>query len=125
MLKKNNDFKKNILSVQNQKYLKKDRKSFEKFGKPIERNPKNLLYSLDDKHINDFFTLFDHGKPDISFSTALLELGEWQDYGTKLYRVNTVLNLAEFSAIIYQELAITKKEVLITSAFTGINGFHF
>ena len=125
MLKKNNDFKKNILSVQNQKYLKKDRKSFEKFGKPIERDPKNLLYSLDDKHINDFFTLFDNGKPDISFSTALLELGEWQDYGTKLYRVNTVLNLAEFSAIIYQELEITKKEVLITSAFTGINGLHF
>ncbi|MHC5229800.1 hypothetical protein ACYSNW_16170 [Enterococcus sp. LJL99] len=125
MLKKNRDFKKTILSVQNQKYLKNNRKNFGKFGKPINRNPKNLLYSLDDKHINDFFTLFDKGKPDISFSTTLLELGEWQDYGTKLYRVNTTLSLADFSSILYQELEITKKEILITPAFTGIHGFYF
>lgn len=84
-----------------------------------------MLYSSDNKHINVFFTLFDKGKPDISFSTTLLELGEWQNYGTKLYRVNTTLRLTEFSSILYQELAITKKEVLISPAFTGINGFHF
>ena len=122
MFKKNHDLKKTILSAHNQQYLKTNRKSFEKFGKSINRNPKNLLFSTDNQHINDFFTLFNNGKPDISFSTTLLELGEWQDYGSKLYRINTTLSLSEFSTIVYRELGITKKEVLITPAF---NGFPF
>lgn len=116
MFKKVDNFKKNILPDSNQKYLSNSKKVYEKFGKTIERDLKNPMCTTDGKHINDYFALFDDGKPDIMFSEKLLAIGEWQDYGTKLYRINTLLKLEEFKTLLLDQLDINPKEVLVTSA---------
>ncbi|MGC6767244.1 hypothetical protein [Enterococcus sp. LJL51] len=75
-----------------------------------------MLTTEDGKPSHDYMILFDKGKPDTSFSTALLELGEWQDYGSKLYRINTLDDSVVSIELISSELNIDKKEFLVSPA---------
>ncbi|MBP1045421.1 hypothetical protein I6N96_03965 [Enterococcus sp. BWM-S5] len=112
-------FKRMIIPANNQRYLSTPKKNYEKFGKTIERSSDNPFITPDGQYIDDFFALFEKGKPDILFSEKLMQLGEWQDYGSKLYRLNTTYSVEEVKALLVSELEINPKEVLVTTSISG------
>lgn len=114
-------FKKMIVPASNQRYLSTPKKHYEKFGKTIEHSIDNPFRALDGQYINDYFVLFEKGKPEILFSEKLMQLGEWQDYGSKLYRINTINSAKEVKLLLISELTIDSKNVLVTSVITGYN----
>lgn len=61
--------------------------------------------------------LFHHEKPDIRGVGSLVYAGEWINYGSKLYRVNTTLSANELEELIMEELKLTKADFLISSTF--------
>lgn len=120
MFKKEFDsFKKIIIPASNQRYLSTPKKNYEPFGKLLERNPDNPFKTIEDQFIFDFFVLFDKGKPDILFSQELMQLGEWQDYGTKLYRLNTTHSIEDVKALLISELELDGKQFLVSTAWAG------
>ncbi|MFR3685895.1 MAG: hypothetical protein ACLTXM_12775 [Enterococcus sp.] len=98
---------------------------YEKVGRPIERDPENLVYSVDGKAILDHMVLFYKGKPDIRGVGSLLYVGEWINYGTKIYRVNTLLSLEELKELLIQELQLKESDFLVspTSFYPRILNF--
>lgn len=87
---------------------------YEKIGRPIDRDPENPLRSSDGKPIQDFMVLFYKGKPDIRGVGGLLYAGEWINYGTKLYRVNTLLQQLELKELIVEELQLEESKFLVS-----------
>lgn len=87
---------------------------YEKVGRPIERNKKELLRTVNGKKIQDYLVLFYKGKPDIRGVGGLLYIGEWTNYGSKIYRVNTLISAEKLAVLISEELQLTKKDFLIS-----------
>ncbi|MGC6767858.1 hypothetical protein ACYSNR_11555 [Enterococcus sp. LJL128] len=120
MFKKEFDaFKKMIIPASNQRYLSTPKKNYEPFGKTIERSPDNPFKTSDGQYIYDFFALFEGTKPDILFSEKLMQLGEWHNYGSKIYRLNTTHPADEVKSLLVSELGINDKDVLISSSSNG------
>lgn len=90
---------------------------YEKVGRPVDQDEERVFFTNDGKNIEDLMVLFHNGKPDIRGVGALLYVGEWINYGTKLYRVNTTLPVAELEALIIEELHRTKAEFLVSRTF--------
>lgn len=87
---------------------------YEKVGRPIERNGKDLLRTVNGQRIQDYMVLFYHGKPDIRGVGGLLYIGEWTNYGSKLYRVNTLISAEKLAVLISEELQLTGKDFLVS-----------
>lgn len=87
---------------------------YEKVGRPIERNGKDLLRTVGGQRIQDYMVLFYHGKPDIRGVGGLLYIGEWTNYGSKLYRVNTLISAEKLAVLISEELQLTGKDFLVS-----------
>ncbi|MDU5337201.1 hypothetical protein [Enterococcus sp.] len=90
---------------------------YEKVGRLVNQDEERVFFTNDGKNIEDLMVLFHNGKPDIRGVGALLYVGEWINYGTKLYRVNTTLSVAELEALIIEELHLTKAEFLVSRTF--------
>lgn len=89
-------------------------KLYEKVGKEICRSSSNPLLSEEGQMIQDLFVLFYKGKPDIRGTGELLYEGEWINYGSKLYRVNTLLTLNELKELVIKELNVREKDFLVS-----------
>lgn len=89
-------------------------KLYEKIGKRITRSSSNLTLSEDGQMIQDLFVLFYQGKPDIRGKGELLYAGEWINYGSKLYRVNTTLSPEELKELVIKELEVKENEFLVS-----------
>ncbi|MGH1649521.1 hypothetical protein ABE945_17250 [Enterococcus gilvus] len=92
---------------------------YEKIGRPIPCSSKSLLRTDDGKFIKDYMVLFYNGKPDIRGMGVLLYAGEWINYSTKIYRVNTLLSSVELSDLIIEELNITLSDFLVSETRVG------
>lgn len=90
---------------------------YEKVGRPVDQDEERVFFTNDGKNIEDLMVLFHNGKPDIRGVGALLYVGEWINYGTKLYRVNTTLSATELEALIIEELHLTKADFLVSRTF--------
>lgn len=95
-------------------------KLYEKFGHTLDRSEDNLLRTVNGEPILNFMVLFDQGKPDIRGIGALVFAGEWIDYGSKLYRVNTVLSEVALKELIAEELHLQPEDFLVTSTKTNL-----
>ncbi|WP_339099731.1 hypothetical protein [Candidatus Enterococcus lemimoniae] len=89
-------------------------KLYEKVGKEISRSSSNPMLSEEGQMIQDLFVLFYKGKPDIRGKGELLYEGEWINYGSKLYRVNTLLTLNKLKELVIKELNIREKDFLVS-----------
>lgn len=90
---------------------------YEKIGRTLERSEQRLSFTSDGTLILDLMVLFHHEKPDIRGVGSLLYAGEWINYSSKLYRVNTTLSANELEELIMEELKLTKADFLISSTF--------
>lgn len=90
---------------------------YEKIGRSIERSEERSSFTTDGELILDLMVLFHNGKPDIRGIGSLLYAGEWINYGSKLYRVNTTLSAVELEELIMEELPLTKADFLVSSTF--------
>lgn len=90
---------------------------YEKIGRAIDHDEERISFTNDGKYIEDLMVLFHNGKPDIRGVGALLYVGEWTSYGTKLYRVNTTLSTTELETLIIEELHLTKADFLVSRTF--------
>lgn len=90
---------------------------YEKVGRIIQRNPENPLRSSEGKPINDLMVLFYNGKPDVRGIGGLLYAAEWINYGTKIYRINTLHSALEIKDLVMEELLLDPSEFLISQTF--------
>ncbi|WP_169792786.1 hypothetical protein, partial [Enterococcus canis] len=92
-------------------------KLYEKIGSDILRSPKNLRETAKGEKIYDYFVIFTNQKPDFRGHRDILQAGEWTNYGSKLYRIDTILEKEEIQTIISKTFNYTNSDFFISKTF--------
>lgn len=99
---------------------------YEKLGTPIQRAENKFKLTVDGKLIHDYFVVFSSAKPDIRGHRDLLQSAEWINYGTKLYRINTVYVSNEIEKLVAEEFDIKiGEDFFVSNTFFDPRFPHF
>lgn len=79
---------------------------YEKVGAAPPSSEKSLVRTPTGLLIHDFFVVFEKKKPDVRGHRQLLQSALWTNYGSKLYRIETVESKEAIGEMIQTEFSL-------------------